>query len=64
MNDFFFGGGAELESIICSFVDTVGACDSMCILYGLTLVNIVFGTVCVYNADAHLFSGVMDMSVS
>jgi hypothetical protein len=42
----------------------VGACDSLCILYGLTLVNIVFGTVSVYDAGAHLFNGVMGMSVS
>ena len=32
---FFFwgGGGAELESIICSFVDTVGACVIPCVFY-------------------------------
>lgn len=63
IEDFFWGGG-EHESIICSFVDSVGACDFFYILYGLTLVNIVFVTVCVYVAGAHLFSGVMDMSVS
>lgn len=50
IEDFFWW---ELESIICSIVDTVGACDSLCILYSLTLVNIVFVTVHVYVAGAH-----------
>jgi hypothetical protein len=38
--------------MICSFIDIVGACDSLCILYNLTCVNIVFITLCVYVVGA------------
>jgi hypothetical protein len=38
--------------MICSYIDIVGAFDSLCILYSVTCVNIVFIVLCVYVVGA------------